>query len=121
MTFLTARIKEFLLFRGKETVKVILLIECNNLRLVDSIYDDKAAASFVTTGEEPSLNELQYLTTYTLTCKITTHSKTANQHTRIATQGLLMVCKAFHVIATTARQVIDTNTVVRYGQSADYL
>lgn len=102
-------------------MKVILLIECNNLRLVDSIYDDKAAASFVTTGEEPSLNKLQRLATYALTCKITTHSKTANQHTWIATQGLLMMCKAFHVIATTARQVIDTNTVVRYGQSADDL
>ena len=45
MPFLTACIKEFMLFRGKETVKVIFLIECDDLRLVDSIYDDKATAS----------------------------------------------------------------------------
>ena len=58
MTFLAACIEEFLLFRGKEAVKVIFLVECDDLRIVDSIYDDKATASFVATGEEPSFNEL---------------------------------------------------------------
>lgn len=78
MTFLSASIEEFLLFRGKETVKVIFLVKCNDLRFVYCIYDNKAAASFIATGEEPSLNELQCFTTYALTCKITAHPKTAN-------------------------------------------
>ena len=67
MPFLTACIKEFLLFRGKETEKVIFLIECDDLRLLDTTHDHNAEVSSDTTGEEPSLNEQQFLTSYTLT------------------------------------------------------
>ena len=48
-------------------MKVIFLIKCNDLWLVDSINDDEATAGFVTAGEEPSLDELQGFTTYALT------------------------------------------------------
>ena len=59
-------------------MEIIFLVKSNDLRFVDSINNDKAAACLVAAGEKPSFDELQGFASYAMTGKLATYSKATN-------------------------------------------
>ena len=66
-------------------MKIVLLVEGNDLWLVDGINNHKATTCLVATGVEPTFNEVKGFTTDPLPSKLATDTKTTYQYSRVST------------------------------------
>ena len=113
LPLLSSCIQELLLFRGKQRLKTVFLIERDYFGSIDCIYYHKASARLIVMRHKPTLDEINDFTAYSLSTKILVYAQTTDKNTRVSTQRLFMMRKTFHIILTASWQIINTNAIIR--------